>query len=91
MVEGLGFAQRRIARGEVEELNLRRSKERISLGPSLVEVTTKDLARVAVEGGLVKVLDVAEHASRRFVLCGPREQFKGGRVGTSENIGFVHA
>ena len=55
-----------------------------------LKVSLQDLAWVALECGAVEVLDIAEHATGRFVGLCPRQQLECGGVGPGENVGLVN-
>ena len=79
----------RVARCEVEELDLGRGEEGEPFLAGQAEIALEHLARVAAEGRAVEVLDVAEHDAAGLVVGRPGEELEARRVGPGEDVGLL--
>ncbi len=87
VVEHLGAA----AVLEVEELELGTDVHGVAQGLGLGHDFAQHVARVAVEGLAVGLLDVAEHAGGAAGAGAPGEQGEGAGIGVGHHVGFLDA
>jgi hypothetical protein len=80
-----------VGRLEDEELHLGCDVEREPLVARSAEVPLQHIARVAFEGFLRQVFDVAEHARDGGVLAAPRDDLERVGIGDREHVGFLDA
>ena len=80
-----------VARGEVEELHLRRHVVREPARPRPLEVATQHLAGVALERRAVEVEDVAEDARLRRARIGPRQHLEAVGIGPRQHVALLDA
>ena len=75
---------------EVEELDVGRDVEGVTVIACGAKVASQHLPRVAFERCAVEVLDVAKHSRLNRLAVAPWQHLKSVRVGHRQHVGFLH-